>query len=394
MKICLINTLYPPDIIGGAEVIVQKLAEGLKKNGYEIFIIATNSERKYFHEESNGIRVYRINPFNLYPAYKAQKYPNIIKPIWHVIDLWNPFMYFKIKNILKEELPDIVHINNYKGLSLSAFSAAKSLGIPFIFTAHDYSLICPRANLLNRHGKICNKKSILCKLYIALQKYVFDKNSPYIFTSPSQFVIDKLKENKFLIKTKSVKIPLGLELNNKLTKKNYSSINILFVGNLSKHKGPHILIETFKRIKKDNLVLNIVGKGEDENELKEFSKEDTRIIFHGFVSDKELVRFYKKANICVVPSIWYDNSPMVIYESFKYGTPVVASDIGGIPELIEDGVNGYLFEPGNLIQLKEIIERLINDTKEIKKIEKGTYNTSKYYSIDNYIKKTEDLYEK
>ena len=150
MKICFISNLYPPFVLGGGEISVKRTAEGLVKRGHDVLVITTSPNRKSLIEDINGVKVYRINPLNLYTMYNHQKQPEILKLIWHGIDLWNPHSYIVVKNILKKEKTDVVHINNFKGLSLSVFSAAKHLNLPLIFTARDHSLICPRANLL--HG--------------------------------------------------------------------------------------------------------------------------------------------------------------------------------------------------------------------------------------------------
>ena len=144
-----------------------------------------------------------------------------------------------MKNILKTENPDIVHIHNFKGLSLSSFAPAKSLKIPLVFTAHDYSLVCMRANLLNSSGEICKNPSALCKIYNQIQKHLA-KNKVDLLISPSQFVINKLKSNGLFKDVKSKKIPLGIELkDNEKFEKDYSQTNILYVGNLGEHKGVH-----------------------------------------------------------------------------------------------------------------------------------------------------------
>ena len=392
MKICLISNLYPPFVIGGAEISVGKVAEELvKKGNNEVLVITLSPNRKPSIENINGVKVYRINPLNLYAMYNHQNQPELLKPIWHVIDLWNPHSYLVIKNILKKEMPDIVHINNFKGLSLSIFSATKRLNLPLIFTAHDYSLVCPRANLLNGSGVICTNPSKLCKFCVGIQKFIVN-NKPDLVTAPSQFVIDKLKEAGLFEDVKTIKLPLGIKLSDEKAEKNYDIIDILYVGGLSRHKGVHILINAFKELESENIKLHIIGKGVDAEGFKKFAGSDQRIIFPGFVLDEELIQLYQKANITIVPSIWYDNSPMVIYESFIYGTPVVGSNIGGIPELVEDGYNGFLFEAGNVDELKEILKKLIKNPSELKRLEESAFESVKKYSMDEHIEKLEKIY--
>lgn len=391
MKICFISNLYPPYVIGGAEISVKRAAEGLVKRGHEVLVISTTT-KKTVAEEVDRVKVYRINPLNLYAMYNHQNQPELLKPIWHGIDLWNLHSYLVAKRILKEEMPDVVHINNFKGLSLSVFGAVKNLSLPLIFTAHDYSLICPRANLFNGSGEICTVPSKFCMLYNKIQKYLVN-NKPDLLTAPSQFAIEKLKENGLFEGIKMVKLPLGIELSGKKVEKEYDIIDILYVGGLSKHKGVHILLSAFKELEYENIRLHIIGKGKDTDEFKRIAGSDQRIIFHGFVTDEELIELYKKANITVAPSIWYETFGLVILESFKYGTPVIGSRIGAYPDLIKNGYNGFLFEVGNENELKNKLEYLIENPDELKKLEEGAFKSAKKYDIDEHIRKLEKIYE-
>lgn len=392
MKICLISNLYPPNVLGGAEVSVKKVSEELVKRGHEVIVITTHFNDKKI-EIINGVKIYQIDPLNIYAIYDHPNKTVFLKPLWHMIDLWNPYDDAIIKKILKIENPDVVHIHNFKGLSISSFAPAKSLNIPIVFTAHDYSLICMRANLLNSSGEICKNTPLTCKIYNKIQKQLV-KNKPDLLISPSQFVINKLRLNGLFQDVKAEKVPLGIELkSNKKFEKDYSTIDILYVGNLGEHKGVHILLNAFKKLKNNNIRLNIVGKGTCEKNLKIMAENDKRIKFHGFLEGKELLNMYENANLTVVPSIWYDNSPMVIYESFFSGTPVIGSRIGGIPELVEDGFNGYLFEVGNVVELEKLLEDLINKPGKLKKLENGTIESIKKYSMENHIKKLEKEYQ-
>lgn len=393
MKICLISNLYPPNVLGGAEVSVKKVSEELVKKGHEVIVITTPFSENDV-EIINGVKIYQVKPLNLYEIYHHPNQSMLLKPLWHIIDLWNPYDERIIKNILKTENPDIVHIHNFKGLSLSSFAPAKSLKIPLVFTAHDYSLVCMRANLLNSSGEICKNPSALCKIYNQIQKHLA-KNKVDLLISPSQFVINKLKSNGLFKDVKSKKIPLGIELkDNEKFEKDYSQTNILYVGNLGEHKGVHILLKAFRKIENMNIRLDIVGKGLCSEKLKSMSENDNRIKFHDFLEGKELIKMYQQANLTVVPSIWYDNSPMVIYESFSCRTPVIGSKIGGIPELIEDGFNGYLFEAGNVNELQKLLENLIDSPETLKKLEQGTYESVQRYTMDNHIKQLETEYQK
>lgn len=391
MKICFITNLYNPFIFGGAEINVQRIAESLIQRGHNVVVITTSPNRKNYEEYLNGVKIYRVYPFNLYPMYSSPRVPMIIKPIYYAVDIWNPFSYLKVKSIIKNEMPDIVHINNFRGFSLSVFSAIKSMNLPLIFTVHDYSLLCIMGTLLRNNNSICYKPSLLCRVYVSLQRYII-QNKPDLVISPSEFVIGKMKEKGFFNQTSIKKVPLGIELSRCYKEKSYDTIDILYVGALSKHKGVHILINSFKKLTPTNLRLHIIGKGKDLNFLKEIANSDSRIIFHGFVNEDEIDRLYQLANIVVVPSIWYDNSPTVIYESLSHGTPVIGSNIGGIPELIEPGKNGFLFNPGDIDELTKIITNLILNPSQLQKMSLNSIESSQKYDLNNNIKILEEIY--
>lgn len=389
MKIAFISTLYPPDIMGGAEIVVEKIVNELSKRDHDVFVITTGKEDKV--ENKDGIKIYRLN-FNLYflPDFNSQ---NILKRLlWQLFDLLNFKAYINIRKILKKEGACLVHIHNYKGLSPLAFKAAKDLKIPLIFTAHDYSPICVRSNLLNGNGEICYRKNPACKLYNAIQSTIIGDKVDVI-TAPSKFVLDKLESEGLFRNAKKIVVPNPIEYTPKRYKKTYDTIDILFVGSLSKHKGPDILIKSFKKVEGDNLRLHIAGRGPMEGELRKLAEDDDRINFYGFVTGDELQNLYRMANVTVVPSIWYDNSPMVIYESFANSTPLIASRIGGIPELVNDGYNGFLFEAGNFKELERLINKIVEDPSILEVLENGAYESCKKYQLEVILEALISIYK-
>lgn len=393
MKICFMSNLYPPNVLGGAEIVVEKMAKAMHKKGNEIIVITTSPDDTQHIVKKDDITIYQLNTTKLYPTYKQTEPQGLKKPFWHVFDLWNNKTLNVIKEILIDENVDIIHINNFKGLSLSCFKAGKDLNIPVVYESHDFSLICPRANLIRGNNTLCQNRNMICNQYVQIQRRLLNDNVDLLI-SPSQFMIDKFKENKFFNDTRCVKIPLGVEYSANKTDKNYESIDITFIGTLGKHKGVHTLITAFKEINNDNIKLHIIGKGNDEEEFKELAKDDDRIIFHGFVDNKDILKYYELTNILVIPSICYDNSPLVIYESFSTGTPVIGSNIGGIPELIEDGYNGLLFEPNNADSLKEKLVKIINDKELLKSLEDNAFNSLASDSMENMINQIFEEYNK
>ncbi|MEJ8543367.1 glycosyltransferase family 4 protein [Methanothermobacter wolfeii] len=390
MKICIISSLYKPTIIGGAEVVAEKTARELQRRGHEVFVVTTNHHSKTEEVDVDDIKTYRI-PLNIYSIYNLSDQSIIKKLLWHLIDLWNPSAYFKLKDILKEKKPDIIHIHNFKGFSGAAFSAAKKLDVPVVFTVHDCSVYCVRANLLKGDGSICTEPRIPCRFYKEVNSFFIDKIPDFVI-SPSKFLIDKLKYQGFFRDSEIAVIPNPVEKDLEIIEKDYITIDILYVGALSGHKGTDVLIRAFRELGDDNMRLHIVGRGPDEDKLKAISGDDEKIIFHGFLKGEELSGMYGKANVTVVPSVCYENSPMVVYESFAHSTPVIGSNIGGIPELVSEGCNGFLFEPGDKDELKSTLKRLVEDPSILKEFEKNAYESAKKYTIKEHLEKLERIY--
>lgn len=396
MKICIIAGLYKKHIVGGGEIYVQKIANELSKR-HEVIVITTSPDAslKPTIEMDGNIKVYIFRPLlSVYNVSGVESLTKILRAVRSaIVDIWNPHSYRVIKSILEKERPDVVHTNGIGHVSTSTFSAIKSVDLPCIHTCHSYQLLSVWPSLFNyRKGEIIKNFNFFDRRYMDIKRYL--TRAVDVVTAPSKFVLDMHLKHGFFKNAKHVVLPLGIELNEaKKAEKNYEIIDILYVGRLVSSKGVQILISAFKQLKHNNIRLHICGKGADEYRFRKIAGNDQRIIFHGFVPDKELIQLYRKANVVVVPSIWYDNSPVVIYESFKYGTPVIGSRIGGIPELIEDGYNGLLFEAGDVDELKEILENLIKNPSELKRLEDGAFESVKKYDMNKHIRRLEELYK-
>ena len=393
MKVCFISSFYPPLLFGGAEIYVRRISERLVRQGIDVTVITSDSKisLKPSIEYINGVKIYRIHPLNIYPIYNTLCKPAILKPFWYIIDIVNVHSYFVIKKILNKEKPDIVHVHNFKGFSF-AFDAARSLHLPLIFTVHDYFFECLKETLFTHSHEICKDPPAVCKAYACTQKFL-KNNKPDIVTAPSMFVIKKMKKDGFFNKCRTLKLPLGIELDGtEKCDRSYDIINVLFVGRLNRFKGLNTLITAFTQLKSQKAHLHIVGEGKEEAEFKKFAGADPAITFHGFIKDEELASLYKKSHLLVVPSVWYETFGIVIIEGFKYGLPVIASNIGGFPELIDDGDNGLLFEAGNTEQLRKKLEYLIGNPLEIKRMSDHAFTTAQKYSMDEHIRKLTCLY--
>ena len=148
MKILLLNSLYYPNIIGGAEKSVQLLAESLLSRGHEPVVITTSDGLSV--DYINGVKVYYLKIPNLYTISVAKEQPLFKKPLWHMIDTVNPFITSILQEIIQKERPDIFHTHNLSGISVQAWKVAKSFQLPIVHTIRDHYLFCPNSEMYNR----------------------------------------------------------------------------------------------------------------------------------------------------------------------------------------------------------------------------------------------------
>ena len=163
----------------------------------------------------------------------------------------------------------------------------------------------------------------------------------------------------------------------------------MVLGQLEEHKGILFLIDVFKEfINLNNCRLIVVGTGRLEKQLKEQYADKDWIEFLGFIPQKDLSQLvFKRVHYTIVPSLCYENSPSTIYDSLKHATPVIASAIGGVPELVQEGVTGYIFEPNNKISLLNKLNKSYQDQERFKQMSENAKIKARDYDIKNYIYK-------
>ncbi|NCF75218.1 MAG: glycosyltransferase [Xanthomonadaceae bacterium] len=403
MKVCLINNLYKPFARGGAERVVENIVNVLKADGYEVFVITT---KPIFKKVKNrDVKVYYFFPLNLFWIGNIEKHNILCRLFWHFFDIFNLHSYFRIKKILQEENPDLVITHNLKGIGYLIPKAINSLGIKYFHTLHDIQLAIPSGVLIKGEENNWKNKFFLIKLYQKINKKLF--SYPKIIISPSKWLLDFYSKKGFFQKSKKIvlKNPLyksqiqnhKLQINSipRFDAGQNSKFVFMYVGQIEKHKGILFLIKVFKRlseqIKNIDFRLTIIGGGSESQKIKQISKDNFKIIFLGKLHHKELNNFFVQSNCLIVPSLCYENSPTVIYESLSFGVPVLAADIGGIAELIQDNKNGYIFKAGDENDLLQKMEFCLKNKKKIKNMGELSKESIFHYNTQNYINKIMDL---
>jgi len=299
------------------------------------------------------------------------------------------------KKSLAKELnrfqPDIVHVHNFFPLLTPAiYDACIENNIPVIQTLHNFRLICPGALLL-RDGNICERcitgsaynavvhkcyrNSRLQSLAVARMVSYHRKNNTWANKvtrfialtefSKSKFVAAGFPSAQMTVKPNFVNSSVELEMDSNeagTNNKNSSKPYALYVGRLSKEKGINTLLDAWQNV---DLVLNIAGDNMLENTLP---TTNTNIHFLGEIDNSQVHTQMKNAQFLIMPSICYENLPMVIIEAYSRGLPVIASNLGAMREIVKNNESGLLFEAGNSKDLLEKVNWMIENPEQCKEM--------------------------
>jgi glycosyltransferase involved in cell wall biosynthesis len=386
-RVCLVTNLYAPYSIGGAEQCVQTLIGELLDHGVNVSLITTQSRKAELPpvRVEDGATVHRLCPANLYWAGDNNRRSTLLKPLWHAIDLWNPHSYVLARAVFERERPQVVHTHNLGGLSPSVWSAAKSLNIPVVHTAHDYQLLCPRAIMMKFNGEKCaGPRNPFCRAYSLAKRASAD--TVKVATFASKFIMDRHTAAGWFDSSKRRVIPYGIPLGSTdpAANLNRAASKILFVGGLYEHKGLNVLADAWEILfkRRPDLSLSIAGTGPMRAAL-EARLANQNVGFHGFVAGQAKDNLLRESDILVLSSVWDEVFGIVIPEAYKHGLAVVGSAVGGVPEVIQDGVTGRLFEPGNPSSLVEAVEWLLSGDR-LHKAKKAAGERAPLYSLSNF----------
>jgi len=369
LRILVATNVYPPRFIGGAELVAHNLALSLARQGHEVRVFAGDLggpilRGKRLDDVMDGITIHRIGMD-----------PRDFDPAWQ--NLVHDGVDSHLTAVLAEFQPDVVHAHNLMGLSVRLPAIASTLGIPTVVTLHDYWGICLRNTLMRPDGRQCDdtkqcrtclpvsKEPGIINLPMRLRKDAIELSlaSVAAFVSPSRFLAERYVAWGLPADRMNV-IPNGMDATPfaGTIRGTATPVRILYVGYLGAHKGVAGLIDAVAAMERRSQVqLTLVGVGPDKDALHEQAMRAgmDEVQFAGRVAPDDMPRIYAEADILVLPSVWSENQPVSIMEALASGLAVVASRIGGIPEIIEDGVTGLLCDPGNMPMLAGLLDELV-----------------------------------
>ena len=395
MKILLVNKfLYPK---GGSETYILKLGDTLSHYGHSVEYFGLQNEKNIVGNSvgsfvsdmdfGEGIKKNLKAPMRIIYSAEARR---------------------KIRKVLENFQPDIVHLNNIQfhltpSIILEAEKYRRESGrkLKIIYTAHDYQFVCPSHGMFDSDMKICEKcldgnyfhcvkgkcmkKSRAKSILAAADAYFWKFNKAYSFIDniicPSYFLKSKLDSQK-RFKEKTAAIHNFIESQSIVyDKEDY----ILQFGHLSKDKGTFTLLEVAKRMPEKRFVF--AGYGEAEKAIAEVPNAE----YVGFKSGDELKSLIGKAVCSVCPTEIYENCPFSVIESQMYGTPVIGSEMGGIPELIRENETGLIFEAGNADELEKKLRFLLETPEKLEEFTNNCRNVS-FETPETYYEKLMQIY--
>lgn len=398
MKVLLINKfLYPK---GGSETYLFKLGELLSERGHEV---------QYFGMEHEGRIVgNRVNSYTADMDFHGGS--KLSKLTYPIKTIYSSQARKKIRAVLDDFKPDVCHLNNFNFqltpsiiLEIVKWRKKAKQKCKIIYTAHDYQLVCPNhmCNNPSTHEncekclggifKNCFKNKCIhnstAKSFIGFaEAYYWKKRKVYKYIDNliccSKFMKTKLDTNP-IFSNKTVVLHNFIDCNNcdNKAKKDY----VIYFGRYSQEKGIKTLISVAKALPQIKFIFAGTGP------LEELLNEIPNVSNLGFVSGDSLKQLISEAKFAIYPSEWYENCPYSVMESQIYGTPIIAANIGGIPELIEVQKTGELYESGNSDELYEKVLSLWNDEE---KLHKYTENCKKikFITTDTYYDELIKIY--
>lgn len=357
MRLLIINSLYAPNMVGGAEMSVQSLAEALALFGHTVSVACLTPYARTT-VTLNGVTVHYLPLSNIHWPF-GETHDIVSKTIFHLRDIRNKAMAKAVRQLLISERPDVIHTNNLAGFSTCVWDEAERLQIPVIHTIRDMYLMCIRSSMF-RQGRSCDTQCLTC-LMASLARKSASANIHYV-VGISQYILDT-HLNYGLFKNATPKViynsyaPKSLTA---LTPNNFSApyeLKIGYIGRLSEAKGVEYLIREFVGAQMGpNVSLVIAGQGHTEYlEYLRKAAGDSAVSFVGQVPSAD---FFHQIDLLVVPSLWNEPLGRVAIEAMSHGVPTIAARRGGLVEIIRENNTGWLFEPRNVGELKRLLEKI------------------------------------
>ncbi|HEX6974208.1 MAG TPA: glycosyltransferase [Vicinamibacterales bacterium] len=421
MRILQIVHGFPPAGCGGTEAYVHDLATALAATGLDEVVVLTREADPQRPELS--VRRYRDG------AVSVVAINNLFQACANFEESYtNPALRRIARELIAQIDPDVVHVQHLTCLSTGLLEDVKAAGIPLVMTLNDYWLICHRGQLFDRDGHRCAgpfddgcgacippgmlasptafRAGRLARTLpipgaaaavgavlkaveavtprertreatsLRLQQMRDAARHADLFLAPSR-TMAAMFERFGLTNVRACDQGIDLRPFAQLRRKPSPTLRVAFAGSLIPSKGPHVLLEAAALLPAGTIALDVIGAtapyhGDDDYAARiEPLLQRAPVRHYGPIPHERMAAALADVDLVVVPSVWIENAPFIIREAFAAGVPVVASDLGGMAEMVRDGVDGRLFPTGDAAALAAILRHLGEDRSELERLRVG-----------------------
>lgn len=389
MKIAAFCALYPPHVIGGAEISAFNLAAHLVRRGHHVHVLSTRIEGTTDHEEMSSISIERVPMPRGYTLFEVDGQPAWKKMLWHAQDHLDPRNRTIWGAFLDRVRPDAALVHIPQGLGFNGLLELARRDIPTVAVLHDLSYVCYKTTMF-RDGRTCEKPCLLCGLSARLKAHYLTRIPRLGLVSPSLANLRRVQSflpvadrpARVILNPNTYPRPEG-------TPSRPLRPRFLYVGQISRAKGVEFLLMLARELGAEQpMELVIVGAGPALDDLRSRFGDLPWVTFTGKVPLQEVANQMGVADVLCTPSIWPDNSPGVIVHALQLGLPVLGSAVGGIGELVEDDRNGLLLPPEQPDAWRAAMRRVIESPETVARWREGALASASRMapeqSVDTY----------
>ncbi len=405
MRVLIQNSIFYPDVIGGAEISSHLLAVKLHERGHAVDALATSGRR----DTPDGLatrplpgttgQVYYGASHGLYDLYGPDGPPEppgiVVRGLHHLAAVRSPRWRRLAGEALDRSRPDVLHTNTIVGMTPMIWEAARERGIPIVHTLRDYHLLCPRTTLLRSSGRECVDTPWPCR---ALRRLKLDRTGDIaVITAPSTFVLQRHLDAGGFPGARAVRVPNSCETipDTIPDRRHWTSPRGIYLGQLDTHKGVDVLLAALAQLEQNSahdLGFDFAGVGPLATRVEAFcATAPARFRYHGQVAGNTKYQLLREASFLVVPSVWNDNFPRTMLDAFAWGLPVIGSDRGGIPEVVGHEREGVIIEP-EPSALAAAIRRYAGDPVLRARHGEAARAAASLYTIDKQVDAFLDIY--
>jgi glycosyltransferase involved in cell wall biosynthesis len=441
VDILFITHFFPPKYNAGTENYTLGLAQSFLDRGHKVAVLCADgwqTGERYWNgvtkDAYQGVSVQRIHL-----NWNKAKDPNEVLYDSLQVEKW-------LDDLFREKKPDLVHVTSLSTLGVGVIRSVARHKIPLVLTLMDFWFVCPRTVLRTGNGQLCDGRTTpwecqrcllqSSNLYHQLDKIVPLKLQPTLWNAISKsstlsrqrgargYAL-KMEQRKRLMK-ETLELPDVILSHSRFVQRVFAEVNLSdrvvylsnghdlswlskyqgnhnspvirfgYVGQISEIKGVHLLIQAFRAAAIDNeATLSIWGNMERDKKyaqrLQDLANGLESIDFRGWFQRDQLAQVLSEIDVIVVPSLWYENAPLVISEAFATQTPVIATNLGGMAEAVDHEQNGLLFEFGSVDDLAKQLQRIVREAGLLRYLQVGVPDVK---TMDEEVSELEVIYQK